>query len=79
MATHVRSVIFNPFTALAYTVSGKKDHCMHAPENSIFSGPTAHLLFMQCILVKILSNAGVKKKTKRPKGFKFGTFGVIFK
>ena len=79
MVTHVRSVILNAITALAHTVSGEKDQCMHAPENSLFSGPTAHLLSMLCVLVKIFSNAGVKKKTKRPKGFKFGTFWVIFK
>ena len=77
MATHVRSVVFNPITALAYTVSGEKDQCMHAPENSIFCGPTAHLLSMLCVSVKILSNARVKKKPKRVSNLVL--FGVIFK
>ena len=35
---------------------------------------------MLCVLMKILSNAGAKKKTKsRLMGFEFRTFYVIFK
>ena len=40
----------------------------------IFSGPVTHLLSMLCVLMKILSNASAKKKTKRLKGFKFRSF-----
>ena len=43
------------------------------PVNSIFSGPITHLLSMLCVLMKIPSLASAKKKTKRLKGFKFGT------
>ena len=45
-----------------------------APTNSIFSGPLTRLLSMLCVLMKILSRAIEKKKTKRPEGFRFHTF-----
>ena len=67
------SKVFNPFTAPACNISGLKD-ARAVPANSIFSGPIPHLLSMQCILMKILSDANEKKKTKRLKGFRFDTF-----
>ena len=48
--------------------------CMHASANSIFSGPVTHLLSMLWVLMKTISHASAKKKTKRVKRFKFGTF-----
>ena len=39
--------------------------CMHASANSIFSGPLTHLLSVLWVLMKILSHASAKKKTKR--------------
>ena len=42
--------------------------------NRIFSGPAAHLLSMLCVVMKVLSHASPKKKTKKVKGFKFRTF-----
>ena len=45
-----------------------------APVNTIFSSPLTHLLSMLCILMKILSHASVKKKTKRLTGLNFAPF-----
>ena len=50
--------------------------CTDIPANSIFSGPITHLPSMLCVLIKILSHASVKKKTKRLMGFEFRTFNV---
>ena len=44
------------------------------PENSVFSGPVTSLFSVLCILMKILSHANAKNKTKRLKDFKFCTF-----
>ena len=41
---------------------------------TVFSGPIAYLLSVLHGLMKILSHSGATKKTKRFKGFKFGTF-----
>ena len=71
-------VSFNPFTAPAGEISGLKDAGTHAPANSTFSGPVAHLLSRLCVLIKILSHAGATKKAKRLKGFRFGTFIARF-
>ena len=46
----------------------------NTPANGIFSGPIT-----LCILTKLLSHAGAKKKKKRIKGFKFGTLFVVLK
>ena len=56
-------VTINPFTAAACEISGLKD-APDAAANSIFSGPVTHLLSVLCVLLKILSDAGAKKKTK---------------
>ena len=63
----------NTFTAPVCKISRLKDArtCL---QTVYFSGPSASLLSMLCILVKIISHARVKKKTKRLKGFKFHTF-----
>ena len=45
-----------------------------APSNGVFSGPITHLLSMLYIVIKLLSPADTKKKAKRIKGFKLGTF-----
>ena len=63
----------NPFAAPVCNISGLKD-ARNAPAKRVFSGPIVHLLLMLHGLMKILSYDGAKKKTKRLKGFKFGTF-----
>ena len=70
--------IINPFTAPACKVSRLKEPQMR-PQNSVFSSPITHLLSVISNLMKILSHASAKKKTKRLKVFKFHVFTVIFK
>ena len=41
---------------------------------SLFSRPITHLLSMLCVLIKFLSHASAKKKTKRLKGSKFRSY-----
>ena len=52
----------------------RAQRCTDAPANSLFSGPVTHLFSMLWVLMKILSHANVKKKTKMPKSFKFRNF-----
>ena len=63
----------NPFAAPACKKL-QPERCTYAPANSLFSGPITHLLPTLCLLMKLLSHSGVKKNTKRFKGFKLGTF-----
>ena len=63
---------FIPFTVPVCKVYGLKDARTHL-QRVIFSGPVTHLLSMLCILMEIFSYACAMKKTKRFKGFKFGT------
>ena len=65
-------VTLTPFTAPACKISGLKEARMHL--QTVFSGPIAYLLSVLHGLMKILSHSGATKKTKRFKGFKFGTF-----
>ena len=51
--------------SLPQPVNFRAERCTDTPTNSIFSGPITHLFSMQCVLMKILSHAGAKKKTKR--------------
>ena len=46
--------------------------------NAIFSGPIINLLSLLCVLMKILSHASAKKKTKRLKGFEFHIITGLF-
>ena len=48
--------------------------CTDMPVNSPFSGSKSHLPSVFCVLMKILSHASAKKKTKRLKGLEFRTF-----
>ena len=48
------------------------------PANGVFSGAITNLLSILCVLMKILSNANAKKKTKRFKDIIFRTFIVSF-
>ena len=60
----------NPFIVPVCKIAGLKDAERHVPANSIFSGPITHLLWMLCVLMKLLSRASVKKKKKKKaKGF----------
>ena len=54
------------------------ERCMDMPANSIFSSPITYLPSRLCVMMKILSHASVKKKTKRLKGFRFRTFSGCF-
>ena len=54
---------FNPFTARACKIF-RAERWTDAPVNSLFSAPMTHLLSMVCVLMKILSHASAKKKTK---------------
>ena len=47
---------------------------MDIPENSLFSGSISDLLSVLSILMKSLSHASAKKKTKRLKGLELCTF-----
>ena len=67
---------FNSFAA--HSVNFRGLLCTDAPSDSVFSGPVTHLLLMLCVLMKILSHASAKTKTKRLKGFKFRTFNCRF-
>ena len=59
---------FNPFTAQACKIFGA-ERCSDSPaKQCVFSR-----IEMLCLLMKILSHASAKKKTKRLKGFKFRT------
>ena len=55
--------------SLPQHVNFRAERCTHAPVNSTFSGSITHLLSMLCILMKIPSHTGAKKKTKRLRGF----------
>ena len=68
----------NPFTAPDCKISGLKEPQTRL-KNRIFSGPVTHLLSMLSVLMKVLSHACVKKKTKRFKVFKFRLLLVVFK
>ena len=61
-----RNSAFNPFTASASKISGLKDARTRL-QRVYFPGPTTHLLLMLSILMKSLSHASAKKKTKRLK------------
>ena len=52
----------------------RAERCTDAPPNSIFSGPITHLLSVLRVLMKILSHASAKKKTK---GLKVSDFAVL--
>ena len=52
---------------------------MDAPANSLFSGPVTHLLSMLWVLMKILSQANAKKKTKCLRVSNFVILLVVFK
>jgi len=65
-------MFLNPFTATACTISGLKNATTHL--QTIFSGHTAHLLSMLCILMKILSHASAKKEDKNDQGFQIWHF-----
>ena len=51
--------------------------CTDAPANCIFSGPVTRLLLVLCLLIKILSHASAKKKTKSLKDSNFTLLVVI--
>ena len=56
----------------------RAERCTDAPENGV--GPITHLLSLLRVVMKVLSHASAKKKTKRLKGFKvrvcIGSFQV---
>ena len=66
----------NPFTARACNISGLKDagtrlQACYIPvkhvifrSSMLYSGPVTHLLSVLCVLMKILSHASAKRKTK---------------
>ena len=71
MATHVRSVVFNPITALAYTVSGEKiSACMHLKQYILRSYST--FTFNAVRFGENPFKCSCEKEAE--KGFKFGTF-----
>ena len=51
------------------------EKCTDAPANNslIISDPISHLFSVLCVLMKILSHASARNKTKRQKGFRFPT------
>ena len=55
------------------TVKFRPEMCTDAPSDSIFSGPATYVLAILCVLMKVLSHASAKKKTKMHKCFKFRT------
>ena len=64
---------FNPFTAPACTISGLKGARMSL-KNSLVSGLRTNLFSVLWVLMKTLSHAGAKKKTKRFQHFRLCTF-----
>ena len=54
----------NPFVAPACKISGPLKDARTRQQTVLFSGPVRHLLSMLCVLVKILSHASTKQKTK---------------
>ena len=73
--SHFTVTSIKPFAAPAGKISGLKLH--GPPTHSIFSGPITSTL-MLCVLMKLLSHASGRKKTKRLKGFLFHTFNRRF-
>ena len=69
----LQALDFNPFSAPACKIF-RAERFPDARANSVFSDPTTRLLSMLCVLMKILSHATAKKKTKWLKGFIFCTF-----
>ena len=76
MYTHVmmqiQFALFNHFTAPACKMSGLKD--AQTCFQTMYFLVLYHLFSMLCALMKVLSHASVKKKTKKLKGFKFHAF-----
>ena len=65
---------FNPFTLCPSLTNFRAEKGTDAPAKRVVFGRMAHLLSMLRVLIKILSHARAKKKTKRLKDFKFRFF-----
>ena len=70
LSEHRRSVT----PSLPQPVNVQAKRCRDTLANSVFSGPVSQLLSIPCILIKSLSHARAKIKTKWLKDFKFCTF-----
>ena len=75
---YVLKSTFNPLTAPASKCNISELKSAHTLANSIFSGPRTNVISILCVLMKILSRANTKKKTKRLKVFNFRTFIACF-
>ena len=53
--------------------------CTDAPSDSTFSGPATYVLAILCVLMKILSHASAKKKTKMLNLSNFALLMVVYK
>ena len=70
---HNLAYTFNPFTAPACQIS-RAERGRDVPADRVFSGPVTHRLSILCVLIKLLSHAKAKQKTKGLKGFEFCSF-----
>ena len=73
--------VFNYAPSLPQPIKFLGRKCTDIPANSRFSGSILilllHLFSVLCILMKILSHASAKKKTKTEKGLRVSNFALL--